>query len=107
MQFHKVRAGLARYGQAAHDHDMLAALDELIVLQALIDDIDQLFGASLHLDAMRPHAPPQRKLAIDVLRGRIGQDGRAWAILRDEMSRRSWPGRDDNSLHTDLFCHRT
>src|SRR5579859_6884267 len=86
---------------------MLAALDELIILQSLIDNRDQLLGCSLHLDVMWPDAPPERKLAIDALRGSIGENRRAGTIFGDEMGRCTGASEDNYGLNAGFFAERS
>ena len=81
VQLDKIRARLACNGQATHNHHVLSILCQAIFQQALFDERDQVLGCSLHGDTVRPDAPPERELVVDVVGGSIGQDGDAWTII--------------------------
>src|SRR5579875_2874736 len=52
---------------------------------------------------MRPDAPPEGKLAVDIWRGRESQDRSTRAVFGDEMSRGAGAREDDDSLHAGLL----
>jgi hypothetical protein len=81
MQFHKIRAGLTGYRKTTHDHYVLTPLDEVVVSQALVNHSDQVFGAALHRDAIRPDTPPESKLTVDMFGRSIGQNRDAGAVF--------------------------
>ena len=81
LQFHKVSACLTGYRQAAHDYNMLAVLDELIVLQALVNSADQVFGATMHVNVIGPDAPPEGELTVNMFRWGVGQNRDARTVF--------------------------
>src|SRR5260370_1906842 len=102
MQLHKIRACLACDRQTAHNHDMFAMLNQLVILQTLIDHSHQLLCCSLHRNAMWPDTPPERKLTIHLFGRRIRQNRCSWTVLRDQVCRSTGARKDDDRLAAGL-----
>src|SRR2546426_12764428 len=83
---------------------MLTSRYEVVLLQPLIDTRNQFLRCLLQINAMRPHAQPECKLTIDVLRGGIGQDRSSRSISGDQVSGGPRAGKDDDGLDTGLLC---
>src|SRR5579885_3546582 len=98
VQLHKIGTCLAGNGQTAHNDYMLAGLDQIGVDQALANDLHERISSAMHFNAVWPDSPPERELAIHTFGWRVGEDGCARAILRDQARGVARTGKNDNGL---------
>src|SRR5689334_11423059 len=107
MQLHEIRFCQTGNREPAHNHDILALLDQFILQQTPLDHFDQFFSRPPQFNTVRPDAPPERETAIDARGGGIGDDRCAWTIIGNQACGVTGSREHDDCLDADLLRERT